>query len=68
VSSSSQALEADDPIAADASGSDVQRAALSHLNVDLGFGWLASQPASKPVGHTRHSSHAGHAATTAKVA
>ena len=34
---------------------------------DLGFGWLASQPASKPVGHTRHIRHAGHAAITAKV-
>jgi hypothetical protein len=28
---------------------------------------LASQPASKPVGHTRHIRHAGNAAITAKV-
>ena len=34
---------------------------------DLGFGWLASQPASKPVGHTRHSRHAGHTVTNPKV-
>ena len=34
---------------------------------DLGFGWMDSQPASKPVSHTRHIRHAGHAAITAKV-
>jgi hypothetical protein len=34
---------------------------------DLGFGWLAIQPAFKPVGHTRHSGHAGHAAIKPEV-
>jgi hypothetical protein len=34
---------------------------------DLGFGWLAKQPASKPVGHTRHSSHADHTMVNPKV-
>lgn len=34
---------------------------------DLGFGWLASKPASKPVDHTRHSRHTGHATINPEV-
>jgi isopentenyl diphosphate isomerase/L-lactate dehydrogenase-like FMN-dependent dehydrogenase len=34
---------------------------------DLGLGWLASQPASKPVGHTHHSRHADHTLINPKV-
>ena len=34
---------------------------------DLGFRWLVCKPASKPVGHTRHSRHADHTVRKPKV-
>ena len=56
------------PVVPGASGSRRQAASEKMVcGCDLGFGWLALQPASKPVGHTHHIRHAGHTAITAKV-